>query len=108
MVAVAGMALALMAVPEAAAEMREVVLEVKATMAALLMAAALAVVVVVKEQLVARQTQQAAMAQPRQHLAELIREAAAAATVALEVLLAEAEAVDKVRKVAEQVKQQEQ
>ena len=101
------MALALMAVPEAAAEMREVVLEVKATMAALLMAAALAVVVVVKEQLVARQTQQAAMAHPRQHLAELIREEAAAATVALEVLLAEAEAVDKVRKVAEQVKQRE-
>ena len=108
MVVVAGMALALMAVPEAAAEMREVVLEVKATMAALLMAAALAVVVVVKEQLVARQTQQAAMAQPRQHLAELILAVVVVATVALEVPLAEAEAVDKVRKVAEQVKQREQ
>ena len=55
MVVAVGMALALMAVPEAAAEMREVVLEVKATMAAHLMAAALAVVVVVKEQLVVRQ-----------------------------------------------------
>ena len=46
--------------------------------------------------------------QVQQHLAALIREAAAAATVALEVLLAEAEAVDKVRKLAAVDKQREQ
>ena len=45
--------------------------------------------------------------QVQQHLAALIREAAAAATVALEVLLAEAEAVDKVRKLAAVDKQRE-
>ena len=48
------------------------------------------------------------MAQPRQHLAALIRAAVVVATVVREVPLAEAEAVDKVRKVAEQVKQREQ